>query len=54
MRTSNHGDEEHVGLVELIGANRIFASHHAWLEAHRSNRLGGRAVKLPNPSYLIP
>jgi sulfate permease, SulP family len=31
-----HGDLERMGLVDLIGANRIFASRHACIEAYRS------------------
>jgi high affinity sulfate transporter 1 len=31
-----HGDLERVGLVQLIGANRIFDSRHACIEAYRS------------------
>jgi MFS superfamily sulfate permease-like transporter len=31
-----HGDLERMGLVQLIGANRIFDSRHACIEAYRS------------------
>ena len=36
LQVSPHGDLERMGLVQLIGANRIFDSRHACIEAYRS------------------
>jgi len=36
LQLSPHGDLEQMGLVQLIGANRIFDSRHACIEAYRS------------------
>ena len=36
LQLSPHGDLERMGLVQLIGANRIFDSRHACIEAYRS------------------
>jgi len=36
------GDLERMGLVKLIGANRIFPSRRACLEAYRSEGSAGR------------
>jgi MFS superfamily sulfate permease-like transporter len=41
IQPRHHGDLEQMGLVELIGVNRIFASRHACLEAYRSECLTG-------------
>jgi len=36
LQVEPHGDLERMGLVQLIGANRIFDSRHACIEAYRS------------------
>ena len=36
LQVTSHGDLERMGLVQLIGANRIFDSRHACIEAYRS------------------
>ena len=41
MQLKRDGDLERMGLVELIGANRIFSSRRACLEAYRSGYLTG-------------
>ena len=36
LQLRSHGDLERMGLVQLIGANRIFDSRHACIEAYQS------------------
>jgi high affinity sulfate transporter 1 len=38
----HHADLERMGLVDLIGANRIFDSRHACVAAYKSERLDGK------------
>jgi SulP family sulfate permease len=42
IQVRRDGDLERMGLVKLIGANRIFSSRRACLEAYRSERLAGK------------
>jgi high affinity sulfate transporter 1 len=44
------GDLERMGLVKLIGTNRIFNSRRACLEAYRSEGLSGDNPSIPNPA----